>query len=216
MTNNYDSAAWFYDAFSKLIFGNAIKNIQTALLPHIPPNAKILVVGGGTGWILDEIHKVHSSGLEITYVEISSKMLNLAKKRRKADNVVHFVNKPIENYKEATQYDIIFTAFLFDNFGPNKIESNFLLLHNYLKSGGLWLFADFHIGKTGSQYWQKTMLKCMLTFFRILCNVEAKSLIWVVPTFDKNTYKLLNTYSQLRQFMIAFVYQKSSTHTSSF
>ena len=208
MTNNYDSAAWFYDALSRLIFGNSIKNIQIALLAHIPANAKILIVGGGTGWILEEINKVHPTGLEITYVEISSKMLQLSKNRKLADNVIHFVNIPIERFKEETQFDIIFTAFLFDNFGPEKIKSNFLKLHQYLKPGGLWLFADFYIGNKGNRFWQKILLKAMLTFFQILCSVQAKTLISVAPLFEKNKYKKINAYTQFQQFIKAVVYQK--------
>ncbi len=208
MTNNYDAAAWFYDDLSKMVFGNAIKNIQIALIKHLPPKSKILIVGGGTGWILEEINKVQPAGLEITYVEISSKMLELSKKRQLTGNKVHFIHSSIENYITDSQYDIIFTAFLFDNFAPEKIKKNFHLLHQYLKPNGLWLIADFHIANNRSRFWQKIVIKMMLIFFKILCNVEARTLIAVDPLFLENEYKAQNTYYQFRQFMKAVVYIK--------
>lgn len=111
--NNYDNIAWIYDALSRLVYGNSIRQIQIDLLDSIPARARILVVGGGTGWILEEISKIHPSGLEVTYVEISKNMIQLARNRHIADNVVEFVHLPIEDFHPDSKFDVIFTAFLF-------------------------------------------------------------------------------------------------------
>ena len=72
MAANYDNSAWFYDRLSRLIYGKALVRSQVYLLRYIPAGSIILIAGGGTGWILEEISKLHPSGLKITYVEISS------------------------------------------------------------------------------------------------------------------------------------------------
>ncbi len=79
--NNYDTVAFCYDRLSRLIYGKTQVNAQTALLPFISNGSRILIAGGGTGWILDEINKTHPSGLEIVYIERSAKMLLRSKKR---------------------------------------------------------------------------------------------------------------------------------------
>ena len=80
MSANYNNSAWFYDRLSRLVYGRALKNAQLFLLKFIPPDSKILIAGGGTGWILEEITRLHPEGLNITYVEIAPKMMALSKK----------------------------------------------------------------------------------------------------------------------------------------
>src|ERR1700710_2430121 len=98
MQNNYDKLAWIYDPLSRLVYFKAQVNAQISLLPFIPADSKILIVGGGTGWILESIAKVHPTGLSITYVEISKKMVELAQKKNYKKNHVLFVHQAMEDY----------------------------------------------------------------------------------------------------------------------
>jgi hypothetical protein len=59
MAASFNNSAWFYDRLSRLVYGKAIVNTQLYLLGYIQPNSNILIVGGGTGWILDEITRLH-------------------------------------------------------------------------------------------------------------------------------------------------------------
>jgi ubiquinone/menaquinone biosynthesis C-methylase UbiE len=84
LPSNYDNSAWFYDRLSRIILGKALIRAQTTFLPYLSlPNSKVLIAGGGTGWILEEIAKVHPSGLHITYVELSEKMMALCTKKKR-------------------------------------------------------------------------------------------------------------------------------------
>ncbi|HEY2583916.1 MAG TPA: methyltransferase domain-containing protein, partial [Mucilaginibacter sp.] len=97
MAANYNNSAWFYDKLSGMVYGRALINAQVYLLQYIPEGAHVLIVGGGTGWILEEITKIHPSGLQITYVEIAADMIALSKKRNTGNNKVVFINEAIEN-----------------------------------------------------------------------------------------------------------------------
>src|ERR1700761_821282 len=107
MAANYDNSAWFYDRLSRLIYGKALVRSQVYLLRYIPAGSIILIAGGGTGWILEEISKLHPSGLKITYVEISERMMALSRKRDIGGNQVNYVNKPVENVKAELPYDVV-------------------------------------------------------------------------------------------------------------
>jgi len=120
MAANYNNSAWFYDRASKLVYGRALVRAQVYLLRSIPAQSKILIVGGGTGWILEEIAKIHPSGLKITYVEVAPKMMALSKKRKPDDNGVDFINDAVENVALQNDYDVVITPFLFDNFYRRK------------------------------------------------------------------------------------------------
>ena len=98
MKNNYDRIARYYDTLSRLVFFRSQIKAQTDQLQVIPPGSRILIVGGGTGWILEEIAKVQASGLSITYVEISEEMLRLSKERGVKDIEVIFIHASAEGF----------------------------------------------------------------------------------------------------------------------
>ena len=95
MKGNYYNVAPFYDLLSHLVFGNSISQALLFLVTAIPANSSVLIIGGGTGQILEEISKKYISGLQITYVEISKKMISLSKKRSTGNNLVVFINQSI-------------------------------------------------------------------------------------------------------------------------
>lgn len=164
MPANYDRTAWFYDALARLVFGNSLRKAQITLLRFIPENASVLIAGGGTGWILDELTKIHPSGLTITYVEISEKMTALSRKRNTGINQVKFVVLPVEEVQFDEPFDVIITPFLFDNFDEYEARAVFRRLHQSLKPGGLWLFSDFQLA---GKWWHPLLLKAMYVFFKL-------------------------------------------------
>ena len=202
---NYDNAASFYDKLSRLVFGDRLIKAQVYLLRHIPPNAKVLIVGGGTGWILDELTRLHPSGLDITYVEISANMMALSQKRNAGDNHVTFINQPIQQVALHDNFDITITPFLLDNFTDESLPSVFEPIHQCLKSTGFWLYTDFQL--TG-KLWQGIMLKSMLLFFKILCGVESWRLPDAKGMFVKHGYSVVDEKSFFGEFVVSRVYFK--------
>ena len=208
MPNNYDAAAWFYDCLAQLVFGKALINAQTFLIKNIKPETSVLIVGGGTGWILEEIAHLHSSALNITYVEISARMISLSKNRNYLQNNVCFIHAAIEDCEIKKQYDTILTPFLFDNFSEERIQSVFNQLNQSLKPGGLWLLCDFQVQNNQKRIWQNILLQTMYWFFGWLCSVETSKLIKMDSYFTRNNYKLLQEKTFYRGFVISQVYQK--------
>lgn len=210
MPNNYDASAWFYDALAKLVFGKALVKAQQFLIREIKPKSHILIVGGGTGWILEELACIQPCNLKITYVEISAKMLALSKKRNCRQNEVAFVHKAIEEYQLAQKYDVILTPFLFDNFSEKRIQLVFNQLHASLKLDGLWLLSDFQVQENRHGKWQKVLLQTMYLFFGWLCNVETKTLVKMDIYFQTKNYILVNQKTFYQGFIISKIYQKNT------
>jgi len=208
MPNNYDAAAWFYDRLAQLVFGSALVKAQRFLVRHIPAQASVLVVGGGTGWILEEIARVNPSSLKITYVEISAKMIALSQKKNHQQNEVYFVHQPIEEYEIGQQYDIVLTPFLFDNFSEKRIQSVFEQLHQSLKPGGLWLLCDFQVQDNSKSIWQKFLLQTMYLFFGWLCQVETNKLIKMDSFFISKNDVLRDEKTFYSGFIVSQVYRK--------
>ena len=208
MKRSYDAIAGVYDILAGIFIGKALRDAQVYLVQYIPAGSKILIAGGGTGWILEEITRIHSEGLQIDYLDISANMISKAKKRQVGQNEVRFINQSAEENFEGNNYDVLLTPFFFDNFKEATMHSIFNKLHQKLQQNGLWLYADFQItGK--SKFFQKHILFVMYTFFRTICNIEASHLPDVEARFITFGYKLTHNKTFKNEFIISSVYKKA-------
>lgn len=205
MAANYNNSAWFYDRLSVIVYGRAIISAQVYLLQFIKPNSHVLIVGGGTGWILEELAKIYLSGLEITYVEVSANMMARSKKRHTGLNKIVFVNDAIEAASLPDSFDVVITPFLFDNFTEATLKKIFDEIHKYSKPDGLWLNTDFQL--TG-KWWQAVLLKSMLLFFKLLCNIEASKLPDIENQFKRYGYESIAQQGFFNDFIVSKVYNK--------
>jgi ubiquinone/menaquinone biosynthesis C-methylase UbiE len=205
MAANYNNSAWFYDSLACLVYGKALVNAQVYLLAFIPPNSKILIVGGGTGWILDELTRLHPSGLTITYVEIAQNMMELSQKRNTGDNKITFITGAIENVTLPADFDVALTPFLFDNFTEETLHKVFDGIKSLLKHDALWLNCDFQL--TG-KWWQSFLLKSMFVFFRLICGIEASKLPEIERCFENGGYSIVEQKIFFGEFIRSTVYKK--------
>jgi SAM-dependent methyltransferase len=221
MANNYDPIARYYDFLSRLFYGRAEIDAQVDMLRYVKPGDRALIVGGGTGWILEEISAMHTSGLRITYVESSAGMIALAKKRDCGQNEVLFVEAPVEEFfaegvndvearsEAADRYDFIQTGFFFDNFSTEQTRRMVGWLTPLLKEGGYWLFADFYYGgKEKGNWWQAILLRSMYFSARLICGVEANELPDIEPVFEELGYAKTFAAFYYRGFIQAIAYRK--------
>ncbi|MEJ5961004.1 class I SAM-dependent methyltransferase [Pedobacter immunditicola] len=214
MLNNYDKIAPYYDVLSRLLFHRSQVNAQIQQLKFLPSHSRILIAGGGTGWILEELAKIQDRGLDITYVEISTEMIRLAKKRNTGENRVEFVNCAMEEFTLTAPYDIVHTAFLFDNFARERTATVFRKLHQALKPGGLWFYTDFSYQPGTDEKWKGILLRMMYSFFRKIANVEAASLPDTSIHFEKGQYVKLDEKAYYRKFIKAIIYKKAGCITN--
>ena len=191
MKRSYDAIAGVYDTLAGIFIGKALRDAQIYLVQYIPAGAKILIAGGGTGWILEEITSIHSKGLQIDYLDISANMISKAKDQEVGQNQVRFINQTAEENFEGNNYNIILTPFFFDNFKEPTMRGIFNRLHQKLQYNGLWFYADFQVAGE-HQFFQKSLLSIMYTCFRAICNIESDHLPDVITQFAKDGYKLIH------------------------
>jgi ubiquinone/menaquinone biosynthesis C-methylase UbiE len=208
MMRSYDAIAGAYDMLAGIFIGKALRDAQIYLVQYIPAGAKILIVGGGTGWILEEITRIHYRGLQIDYLDISANMIAKARKRDIGQNEVRFIHQSAVGDFEGDNYDVILTPFFFDNFTEATMHRIFNILHQKLQQNGRWLYVDFQ--ETGeNKFFQNGMLSIMYTFFRVICNIEANHLPDVEVRFATYKYKLIHSKTFKKEFIISSVYKKA-------
>ena len=205
MPANFNAAAPYYDKLSKLVYGSALMDAQVYLLQHIKAGDKILIVGGGTGAILEKITEHFNCGLTITYVEIAEKMMALSQQQNVGNNVVTFINTGIEDVPADGSYDVVITPFLLDNFTEETLSRMFVHIDAFLKSSGLWLTVSF---QRTDKWWQRLLLHSMFIFFRLACNIEASRLPKINEQFTSQLYTLADERMFFKKFVLAAVYKK--------
>lgn len=206
--NNYDALAKYYDRISKMIFGTQLIRAQKSILHHIQSGQKILIVGGGTGKILEALDELQMPHVAITYLEASENMIAIARKRKTAHLQVQFVQDRAENYHSAEAFDCIITPFFFDNFRAEKLSLIFKNLDSLLKKDGLFLYTDFFINQQKKRIWKSVVLKTMYLFFAITCHIETDQLEDIRPFFA--TYVLLEEKYFVNGFVVSRCYQKQN------
>ena len=208
MPNNYDPVARYYDFLSQLVFGRTEIDAQVELLDQVRPGDNLLIVGGGTGWILEKLAAIYPDGLQITYVECSQAMMALARKRKWGGHCVSFVQLPIEEFVTDERFDCILTGFLFDNFRQEHAEGVVRNLDTLLVDGGHWLFADLYYPRRGGKWWHGLLLDSMYLAARLICRVEADRLPDMEVCFEEVGYFAVRRAFYYQGFIQSVAYRK--------
>lgn len=166
--------AGIYDFLAGAVSGGAIRKAQLHNLQFVPSGSKVLVVGGGTGWIVNEIFS-RTGAKHVTYLEPDAGMM----KRSKGITAAHAGKI---TYIQAThasipnkQYDVIITNFFLDVFRDSELAAVTQLLTDRLTVNGHWLFTDF-VNDGRYNALQRTLVKTLYTFFHIVCGLTTKKL----------------------------------------
>lgn len=175
MKANFNAIAPFYDRLVNIMYQSKLNTAKTRFLDQLHPNQSILVLGGGTGWLLEQLNALHIP-LQVTYVEPSSKMIAYAMKRTISNIEVQFEEKYFDtSFEREEKYDVVFTNFFLDLF--EGVELNHLIQHisSLLKKEGKWIVTDFYLGKKKS--WRKRLLLwLMYRFFSLFSSLKTKKL----------------------------------------
>lgn len=167
--NNFNIVAPFYDSLAKLVFGYQLELAQRSFLDDIKAGSKVLIVGGGTGKIIEWLPS--DSNLQVDYVELSDAMISRAEQRNLKDNHVSFCAQDI--LETSGSYDVIITNFFLDCFDGDKLDAIIAHVNSSLKVGGQWLVTDF-APPTNAR--QRILLWAMHTFFQLVTRLESKGL----------------------------------------
>ena len=167
MKNNFDPLAEVYDVLKKIWFGNTLDLASVRFVGEIPSDDELLIVGGGTGSILDKCSHVKC----IDYVDQSAHMIRKARRRR--DQGMRFYPVDFMEFLSERKYSKILLPFFLDVFDEKKLPEVIKKVKGHLKPGGSLLVSDFE--DTGSSF-QRALIRFMYYFFRKIANLEGRKL----------------------------------------
>ncbi|GAB3497243.1 hypothetical protein GCM10027341_17320 [Spirosoma knui] len=173
---NFDWIAPVYDALAFVVFGRRLQRAQTVYLNDIPSGLSVLIVGGGSGWLLEQL-LVRCKPERVVYLELSGQMVARASRRmlRKAlPGTVDFRVGDETALRPDERFDLILTPFLLDLFEESTLQTQLIpRLQESLAPSGRWVVTDF---VQPPAWWQKVLLWSMIRFFRLTAGIETRKL----------------------------------------
>lgn len=155
----FDYIAPVYDGLAALVFGNRLRRAQEYFLPEITTASHVLIMGGGTGHILQTLAGLNRA-MEIYYVEASARMLHRARRRATHPLTIHWIQGTQDDIPAGLSFDVIITPFFLDMFDHElPVVMNRLEQHTHADTR--WLATDF----VQHRWWHGLMLRVMYIFF---------------------------------------------------
>ncbi|HEX8505919.1 MAG TPA: class I SAM-dependent methyltransferase [Hymenobacter sp.] len=174
----FDRVAWCYDVLSRLVFGRSLQKAQRAALAGLPSGAPhVLILGGGTGWVLTEV-LARRPLATVLYLEASPKMLARAQARLATECPEAAAQVTFRHGTQAAlapdeRFDAVVTFFVLDCIAQPEIVGALAALRAALRPGAPWLLADFRPAQRG---WGRLLLTLMYRFFRLTTGLRAQTL----------------------------------------
>ena len=175
MHTDFNAIAPFYDGLAKLMYRTKLNDAKVHFLNQLKPNQTILVLGGGTGWLLEQLDALNLS-LKVTFVEASPKMIRYAKKRKVHNLSIEFEERYFDaSFLSEVKYDVVFTNFFLDLFEGLELKRLIQHISTLIVKDGTWILTDFYLGKKSS--WRKHLLLWfMYRFFNLFSGLKTKKL----------------------------------------
>ena len=170
MKRGFDTIAFAYDRLTRIVFGKAIAKSQLHFLNRLETCNDILVLGGGTGWWMNDFLQTNS-GARITFIDASQKMIGIAASRLNSKNRVEFIHGT-HNKISHKKYDAVVLFYFLDLFSNEELPEVIITIRSRIKTQGLWLVSDF----VNHQPWHDSLLKIMYRFFKLVAGLSTQSL----------------------------------------
>ncbi|WP_109832552.1 class I SAM-dependent methyltransferase [Reichenbachiella versicolor] len=193
---NYNSIAPIYDLLKNCVFGKPIFKIQKAQLSEIQQEDLVLVIGGGTGYLLEHLHA------NVDYVDSSYRMIRSAQRRDTRSSVTFHCCR-LEELKPIVKYDYIISDFFLDLFSDEDLAKVIDLIKSMLRITGRLIVKDFGVPKTCYQSW---LSYSMHTFFRLTTQLKRKRFADLESVLLRNGFKLKDQVFVRKGFINSWVF----------
>jgi len=176
---DYGPLAPVYDLLAAVAFGGSLRRAQRATLAAglagLGPQPRILVLGGGTGWVLEPLWQ-HCPTAQVLYVEVAASMVattraRLARRPPPAGAHVELRHGSEADLQPGESFDAIITFFVLDSFLPHALPAALGRLLAARAPQAPWLVVDFWPAHAG---WRRSLLQVMYFFFRVTVRLQAR------------------------------------------
>ena len=178
---SFDLLAPHYRWMERWCAGSLLQQCRMAHVASLPAPGQVLIYGEGNGRFLAALCRQFPAA-EITVVDASTRMLQLAKERLVQEKCtaarVQFIHADaLEWQPPAEAFDLLVTHFFLDCFRADQLQFLVPRIAGSAKPQANWLLADFRVAETGfSRQRSRIILALLYAFFRQAAGIPAQQL----------------------------------------
>jgi Methyltransferase domain len=191
---NCDGIAPYYEFLEHLSFGKRLEQRRFAFLGEARTSQSAIVCGGGDGRFLARLLRMNSR-LEVDFIELSLKMVELAERRvasmgQSFRERVRFCTGDVRECEPRLGgYDLIVTHFFLDCFSESEVASVVSRLALWAKPGALWLVSDFREAEGAiGRIWTRSVIRGLYLAFRFATGLKVTRLPDYVRAVSKEGF----------------------------
>lgn len=189
---NCDPIARWYRWLEYLGFGRALERRRNAFLADATDARRALVLGEGDGRFLKKLVE-HNRTASIDYVDLSIRMLELAR-RRAGDRVNYHLADALTIALPDAEYDLIVTHFFLDCFDERDAAALVERIARTAKPRARWLVSEFR----QPALWSRLLLGFLYWFFRVTTGLKTNRLVDHRPLLEGQGFRLMKEESARR------------------
>ena len=182
---NCDWIAPHYWWIERLGMGRTLARRRRWFLPQLKNARRALVLGDGDGRFLRQLLQ-QNSVVQADYVDLSSRMLELARKKAGVDRVVYRRADARALEFAQGEYDLISTHFFFDCFDSQELEALIASVAARAAPGARWVVSEFRTDTIAA----RMLVRALYLFFRIITDLRNQSLADHRPILSANGFRL--------------------------
>jgi ubiquinone/menaquinone biosynthesis C-methylase UbiE len=196
---NCDSIAGWYRRIEHIGFGSALERRRNAFLGEVCDARRILVLGEGDGRFLVRLLEQtlqEQTGVEVDYLDLSRRMLELARARLEAaghggGSVTFRQGDALIVPLPRAEYDLIVTHFFLDCFNEADAATLVQNIAEAARPHARWLISEFHQPEGGWRAtWAWLWLRILYAFFRVTTGLQTSRLIDHHPLLLRSGFRL--------------------------
>jgi SAM-dependent methyltransferase len=186
---NCDRIARWYRWLEYAGFGRALEHRREAFLADVSTARRALVLGDGDGRALAALLAA-APNARIDYVDVSARMLHLARQRAGSVRVVYRGDDALIASLPTAEYDLIVTHFFLDCFNAEDQSRLVARVTCAATPQARWLVSEFR--KPG------LLVRLLYLFFRAATGLETRQLVDHHPLFQHHGFRLQRNESAWR------------------
>ncbi len=143
LTNIFNNIAEKYDSEREHLIPcfDDFYGIMRELIDIDKETPNILDIGAGTGLLTKVIYEKYPSA-EYTLIDISDKMLKIAKERFKGKNNIRYLNRDYASYEFQEKYDVVVSSLSIHHLKDNEKRKLYKKIYESLSNKGIFVNGD--------------------------------------------------------------------------
>ncbi len=173
---NCDPIARWYRWLEYAGFGRALEKRRLEFLTSLGDVRHALMLGEGDGRFLAEFLR-YNSHATVDYLDLSERMLDLAKNRAGSAHRVRFHQLDAREGPPGDAYDLVVTHFFLDCFTQAELAPLVDTLAAATTPGAIWVVSEFRQPARGPAAWRAWVwLRILYAFFAVVSGLPTRRL----------------------------------------